>query len=96
MKQRPASLLLSACLFLSLLLLLLQGYLQVYARQVSTLQLAEESYQVKSLIILAQARQAQGENKTWYVFNLGQVHLDKKQAQVKLKANTKVLIRPLP
>ncbi|MDC4186710.1 hypothetical protein MK904_11480 [Loigolactobacillus coryniformis] len=95
MKRKPASLLLSACLFLSLLLLLLQGYLHVYERQMRTLQLAEENYQVKSLIALAQMRKAQGEDCDWYTFNLGRVHLDKTHARIKLKIRTKPIVKPI-
>ncbi|MFD1318541.1 hypothetical protein [Loigolactobacillus zhaoyuanensis] len=96
MKKRPASLLLSACLLLSLLLLLISGYLRVYERQMRTLQLAEQSYQVKSLIALAQARHKQGEDQEWYTFNLGRVHLDKTRAQVKLKTQAQIVTKALP
>ncbi len=95
MKKQSASLLLSACLFLSVLLLLTQGYLQVYERQMRTLQLAKENYQVESLIALAQARQAKGEKAMWYNFNIGRVHLTEQQAQVKLNTQTQVITQTL-
>lgn len=95
MKKRSASLLLAACLFLSLLLLLVSGYLHVYERQMRTLQLAQQNYQVACLIDLAQWRRQHGEKQTEYQFNLGRVILTDKTATVELKGLKKQITKKI-
>lgn len=95
MKKRSASLLLSACLFLSLLLLLISGYLHVYERQMRTLQLAQQNYQAACLIDLAQWRQQHGESQACYRFNLGNVTLTGSTAVVELKGKQKPIVKKI-